>query len=211
MTEFKLWLQNHAEGKNPESGGPAEEREEETKTPPEGDTPPEGETGSEPKMFPEDYVQKLRQESANYRVTAKKHEADLQKVQQQMQAIQKALGGDGGEPDVDKLTKDLEAKENQLRTLKLENAFNSVAHKLGADPELALALLSRRGELDALDFDSDINEQLTVLVQEAIEKNPKLKAGEPQPKAGGDPGPGSGGGTQKTDMNALIRRASGRG
>lgn len=150
--------------------------------------------------FDAEYVRQLRAEAA-------KHRAGKKKAEEQLKAIQKALGLDD-DPDPDELKKQLTERDQRIRTLAIENAFGKVASKLGADPDLTLAVLHRKGTLDALDVDdSSFAEALEAEVKKLLEANPKLKATDTQKS--GD------GGTDKTpdpklSINDLIRRAAGR-
>lgn len=150
--------------------------------------------------FDAEYVRQLRAEAA-------KHRTDKNKAEKQLKAIQKALGLDD-DPDPDELKKQLTERDQRIRTLAIENAFGKVASKLGADPDLTLAVLHRKGTLDALDVDdSSFAEALEAEVKKLLEANPKLKATDTQKS--GD------GGTDKTpdpklSINDLIRRAAGR-
>lgn len=150
--------------------------------------------------FDAEYVQKLRKEAAKYRAGKKKAEEQLSKVL-------KALGV-GDEADPEDLKKQISEKDKRIRTLAIENTFSRIAGKLGADPDLTLAVLHRKGTLDALDVDdSSFAETLEAEVKKLLEANPKLKATDTQKS--GD------GGTDKTpdpklSINDLIRRAAGR-
>ncbi|HQD86971.1 MAG TPA: hypothetical protein PK822_08715 [Bacillota bacterium] len=156
--------------------------------------------GDDQQTFDAEYVQKLRKEAAKYRT-------DKNKAEQRLKAIQKALGLDD-DPDPDELKKQLTERDQRIRTLAIENAFGKVASKLGADPDLTLAVLHRRGVLDTLDVDdSSFAETLEAEVKKLLDANPKLKATDTQKS--GD------GGTDKTpdpklSINDLIRRAAGR-
>lgn len=150
--------------------------------------------------FDAEYVQKLRKEAAGYR-TGKN------KAEKQLKAIQKALGL-AEETDPEELKNQLTEKDQRIRSLAIENAFGKVASKLGADPDLTLAVLHRKGTLDALDVDNDsFTDTLEAEVKKLLDTNPKLKAVEPA--KGGDGGNDSDPGN-KLSMNDLIRRAAGR-
>lgn len=151
--------------------------------------------------FTAEYVAELRKEAA-------KHRTEKKKTESQLAAVLKALGV-GDEVDPDKLKTQLAEKDKRIRTLALEKAFGKVAEKLGADPDLTLAVLHRKGVLDTLDADdAKFTTALEAEVKAALEANPKLKATETK-KAGdsGTSGTGEGG---KVTMNDLIRRAAGR-
>ena len=169
------------------------------------DTPPEDPAGEKDKpqdgkTFDEDYVKALRRESAKYRTKYREMETKLN-------SILKALGQDEGEPDPEQLKQQLEATQRQLRELKVESTFGRVAHKVGADVELTLAVLKTNGSLDELDPDSEtFAKDLEKLIKKAIESNPKLKASQPG-KTGAEMD-GQGGKTG-LDMNTLIRRKAG--
>jgi hypothetical protein len=175
---------------------------------------PEPKTGDdpkpdpEPKTFDEKYVKELRAENAKHRNEKKQYAEDKQKLENQIKSIQKALGLEDDEPDADKLQSELKAKETELRGLKIENAFSKVARKVGADEELTYAVLHRKGELNDLALDSELDKSLEVLVKQALEDNPKLKAESVTPSKTGDhdtdPQKGS-----KLSMNDMLRQAFG--
>lgn len=154
----------------------------------------------EEQKFDEDYVKKLRTEAAKHRTEKKKAEDQLSKVL-------KALGV-GDEADPDKLKDQISQKDKRIRSLAIENAFGKVASKLGADPELTMAVLHRKGALDALDVDGEgFTAALEAEVKAALEANPKLKATDPAKT--GDSGSDKNPDGSKVSMNDLIRRAAG--
>lgn len=154
----------------------------------------------EPQMFGEDYVKGLRTEAAKHRTEKKRAEDQLAKVL-------KALGV-GDEADPDKLKDQISEKDRRIRSLAIENAFGKVASKLGADPELTMAVLHRKGALDALDVDDEgFTSALEAEVKAALEANPKLKATDPTKT--GDSGSDKNPDGSKVSMNDLIRRAAG--
>lgn len=186
---FPIDLQLFAEGDPPE-GDPQDPEPQE----------PEPQNDPEPKTFDEEYVKGLRAEAA-------KHRTDKNKAEKQLKAIQKALGLDS-DPDPEELKNQLSTKDQRIRELAIENAFGKVASKLGADPDLTLAVLHRQGVLDTLDADdAKFAEALEAEVKSALEKNPKLKAIDPKKTGdgGNDADP-----NHKVSMNDLIRRAAGR-
>ncbi len=161
------------------------------------------------KTFDEKYVKELRDEAAKYRTERKQYADDKQKLENQIKSIQKALGLEGDEPDADKLQAELQAKETELRSLKIENVFSKVARKVGADEELTLAVLHRKGKLNDLDLGDNLASSLEELVKQALEDNPKLKAESTNQTNTGDSAADSGG-SSKTSFNDIIRKAAGR-
>ncbi len=161
------------------------------------------------KTFDEKYVKELRDEAAKYRKERKQYADDKQKLENQIKSIQKALGLDDGEPDEKALEEKLNAKETELRSLKVENAFSKVARKAGADEDLTLAVLHRKGKLNDLDPDDNLEGSLEDLVKQELESNPKLKAGEVEKPNTGDADPQPDQGVKKS-FNDMIRRAAGR-
>lgn len=158
------------------------------------------------KSFDEKYVKELREEAAKYRTERKELADKAEKLELQFKSIQKAMGLDDGEPDADKLQAELKAKEAELRSLKIESVFNKVARKEGADEDLTYAVLHRKGALTALEMDDKLEASLAELVKQAIEDNPKLKAGETSSSSTGDTKQG-GEVTSKGGFNEAFRAA----
>ena len=154
------------------------------------------------KTFDEEYVKRLRQENAKHRTKNKELEGKLD-------TVLKALGIKDGEADPDQLAQQLQQKDEEIRRLKVESAFSSVARELGADVDLTLAVLHRKGVLNELDPNDDkFHDDLKKAIKEEVDRNPKLLANVPK-KTGATP-PDNQGGNGKMDMNTLIRRTLGR-
>lgn len=173
-------------------------------TDPPADPPADTDPPADPEQtFDARYVKGLRDEAAKYRT-------EKNKIEGQLKAIQKALGLDTTS-DPDELQKQLTAKEQRIRALAIENTFSRVASKLGADADLTLAVLHRKGVLDTLDVDdANFASALEAEVKSALAANPKLKVESEPKKLGDNQGGGKGDGDPKPDMNSFIRRAAGR-
>lgn len=161
------------------------------------------------KTFDEEYVKSLRAENAKYRTNAKQFAEEKQQLESQIKSIQKALGLDDGEADDKALEDKLNQKEAELRNLKVENAFSKVARKAGADEDLTLAVLHRKGKLSDLDPDDDLESSLKGLVEQELENNPKLKAEYTQTTNTGDTDSQDKEGS-KLSFNDLFRQVAGR-
>lgn len=195
---------------------PKNKGKKDTKKPPNKDDKPDDAEEDEPpaskKTFDEDYVKGLRAEAAKYRKEKKEEAKKADKLDAQLKAIQKALGLEDEEPDATKLEKELGDLKNKLKEERLHNRFMRAAIKAEADPELTYAYLKYRGDLDDLDVDDDsFGKELKVVIKEALEANPKLKAGKESPRKSGDDQSDDKGGKGGFNMNDLIRKAAGRG
>lgn len=217
--EFEMDLQLFAEegegegeGQNPSTSSEDEETGSNPEGEGEGSGQDTGEEGEGEKTFDEKYVRDLRKEAAKHRNEKKEFAEKAEKLDGQLKEIQKALGLESDEePDTEKLNKELQRKDQELKSLKIETAMNKVADKLEADPELTYAVLLRKGELDALDIEEDdVEKELETLVKAAIKENPKLKVEETAPKKSGDDTTDDKGTKPSGTMNDLIRKAAGR-
>ena len=201
---FKDFIKLYSDGGG---GDPPADPEPDPKPEPKPEPKPDPEP--EPKTFDEKYVKELRDEAAKYRTERKEAKEQAEKLQNQIKSIQKAIGLEGEEPDADKLAKDLQSKESELRGLKIEIAFSKAAKKAGADEDLAYAVLHRKGALDALELDENLASALDGLIEQELKNNPKLKAETGGTGNTGDTG-GSSGSNDKVNFNDLIRKAAGR-
>lgn len=154
----------------------------------------------EPKDDPNDRISVLeaelkraRDEAAKRRIGAKEAKAEKDSL---VKSIAKALGIDDGDPDPEKLAADLEATRAENKQLKLGAEFAKAAKAVGADADLAWAVLQTSGEfVSTLDVNSEgISEDLESFLKTAIDHNPKLKQG---PGAPAKSGTDIKGGTQK--------------
>lgn len=205
---FKDFIRCYADGGG-DPAGPDPEPKNEPKNDPEPTGNPEPKNEPEPKTYEEKYVKELREEAAKHRTERNAAKEQAEKMQNQMKAIQKALGLEGEEPDAEKLQKDLQSKDSELRNLKIEIAFNKAAKKAGADEDLTYAVLHRRGALDALELDGTLSTALEELIEQELKNNPKLKAETGGTGNTGDTG-GSSGNDDKVSFNDLFRKAAGR-
>lgn len=127
------------------------------------------------------------------RAKANKKEADRAaqenaQLKQTLEALRKALDPDGAAQEEDpgelaeKATRERDAKDAELRQLRLEQAAEKAGRTAGADVD---ALLDSRGfatKLHKLDpTGDDFDDELKSLVTKALEDNPRLKAPSPAP------------------------------
>lgn len=134
------------------------------------------EPAAEPKTYDENYVKTLRDEAAANRVKARDAETA---AEARINKILEAAGIKTAEEPLDasKLTEQLSAKDQALRTLTVERALDKAARKNGADEDLLAAVLAHKGDLGKLDPNAeDFATQLDALVKSTVESNPKLKA-----------------------------------
>lgn len=130
-------------------------------------------------------VRDARAEAAKYRTERNESRTVQQQQADQIKAINKALGIESDEPNADDLQKTLDQREQQLRELKVENAFGRAAKEHSADEELTLAVLSRKGVLSGLDPDAeDFASKLSAAIKTEVDANPKLKVTQVAPKSG---------------------------
>lgn len=171
-----------------------------------GQDPPEPEEDGQepsPEEGEDQEIAKLRREAAKYRTERNelRNEFDTFKAK-----VGKALGlGDDGEEDP---AEKVSAVQSQLRQERLENSVHRVAPKLDADPELVWALALAQNRLDGFDTEdkSSLDGEISKVVKELVEANPRLKV-EPTPSKGGGAEITGGGGQSGGDMNAIIRSA----
>lgn len=122
-------------------------------------------------------IAELRKEAAENRTgktaAEKKHD-------DAMAAMAKALGlAPDDTPDPAKLQEELGSTKHELYTLRVEKALGGICDTAKADVALTTAVLGHEGKLDNLDpTAADFATQLKALVDEAVSKNPKLKAGQ---------------------------------
>lgn len=156
------------------------------------------EPGNDQKMFPADYVSKLRDENKSYRLKAKELESDLERLKQLESKVKGIFGEEEDDP-----AKRLAALEEENKMLKLDKVISSASKKHNADPDLIGAYLLHKGIINP-DMEPDAIE---AEIKKAVESNPRLKA--ELPKAVGDGKPASNG-SGKVSMNDFIRSAAGR-
>lgn len=156
-------------------------------------------------------LEKARGEAARYRTERNSDRTERERYAEQIKAINKALGIESDEPDVEGLQKTLAEREIELRTLKVENAFTRSAKTHEADEELTLAVLTRNGVIAGLDpSSSDFTAQLDAAVKTAVEANPKLKATQVATKSGSKGFNGNDAGSRSagpSDLGSAIQKA----
>lgn len=164
-----------------------------TATPPAGESGAQGGDGKQD-MVPRSEAQEARREAQNLRErlkTAEKERDDLKSAQMS---------------DSEKLTKERDDLKTEKTTLEEENRnlrVQVISARVGIqDPEAAAALL----KWDTIKDSSDEKEIESALKQ--LVKDKPYLAG--NVAGGGDGGAGDGVGTSTTDMNSLLRGATGR-
>lgn len=126
-------------------------------------------------------LERARREAAKYRTERNELQDQFERFRS---GLAQALGIEtGDEPDAERLQAQLRQREQELRDLKLRDAFYRQARKLDADEDLAYRWLRGGGELDDLDPSrEDFEEQLNARIQTALEENPKLRADHGAPR-----------------------------
>src|SRR5690625_7175965 len=95
-----------------------------------GEGTPE-EHGNDQKMFPADYVSKLRDENKSYRLKAKELESDLERLKQLESKVKGIFGEEEDDP-----AKSMAALEEDIKMLKLDRVISSASKKHNADHDL---------------------------------------------------------------------------
>jgi hypothetical protein len=156
-------------------------------------------------------IRKARREAGDARVNAKRTAAEEAKAAV-LAEIGKALGFAKDEkPDPEKLTAQLEELTRRQSAALVENAVLKAAGRVNADAEALLdsrSFVDRVTKLDpaADDFAERIGEE----IKRAVKDNPRLSAGTPATRTGGEitggSGEKSGGGEGWDDIEKLVRR-----
>lgn len=178
-----------------------------------------------------DWAQKLikdtRKESGDHRVKAKDLESKLteaeQTQQQRMDAIAKALGlkEDDSPPDPEQLTQQLtaaqeqaQAREAELRTLRVERAAEKAARTHGADVDTLLDSRSFAQKLADLDPTADdFAATVSDLVKTTVDSNPKYRVAQAAATSSADfsSGPGEKRTQRPTGLYDAVSRTFGTG
>lgn len=192
----------------PEDPGTADSGDKGTESEaPQGDDAKTGEKPAE-KTFSADYVKQLRDEAAGRRT-------EVQQLRATLDGIAKALDPDAGDekPDPAKLAEQLTAKDNELRTLRVERAAEQAARKAGADADALLdsrAFAESLGQLDPTD--KGFVAALDALVAETLKARPQYRASGQAPARSGAPIPGGSGGAKKpTTLTDAVAARLGAG
>lgn len=154
-------------------------------------------TIEEGKTFDESYVKSLRNESAKYRTERNDYKEKYEALEAKFNNSVKLEGiikTHFGDSNPEEAIGQLKAENFSL---KMQNVFDKVSSKHGADKELTYAWLKSKGKLDNIQPDE---ETISSLVESTIKENPKLKI--KIPKIGDD---GDGIEEQKFDFNTFIR------
>ena len=129
-------------------------------------------------------LEKARKQAAKYRTERNSERQRIQSLEDQNKAILQALGISSEEDD------DPEARVAELqrenRRLRARQSFDVAAREAGADEDLTWGYFLARGEIDALDPDSDdFAETLQASISAALEAKPGLASTPPPPPKGG--------------------------
>lgn len=166
---------------------------------PTSEQPPEGQSPAEPEQPDQGQQHEragddLKAEARKWEHRSKSNKRERDEAVQArdqanatLEALRKALDPNSSQEEdprevADRATKERDAKDQELRALRLERAAEKAAHKHGADP-IALvdsrAFITELGKLDPADdgFTSDLNQ----LVTDTLEQSPRLKATQPAP------------------------------
>lgn len=129
-------------------------------------------------------MEKARKQAAKYRTERNTEREKIASLEQQNQAILKALGiADDDEDDPSTKADQFSAENRRLRT---QLSFAAHAREAGADEDLTWAYLLARGEIDALDPTSDdFDEVLQASIASALEAKPGLATKPRPPSKGG--------------------------
>lgn len=138
------------------------------------------------------FVKQLRDEAAGHRTKARDAEGRAEGI---LKAVMEAAGlQQDGKPDparvAEQLQQQLQARDTELRALRVDSALSSVFGKHSADPRLTRAVLMADGTLGNLDPTSaDFAVALEAAVVKALADIPALKVASPAPAAPPAPAP----------------------
>lgn len=145
-------------------------------------------------------LDKARRETAKYRTERNEHRDRVAALEQQVQQIAKAVGGDGDDPDPEKLALQLTEAQTKYRQERLRNEYLAAAVAEGADIDLTWPYLVGSGAFDDLDVTADdFATKVAAVVKKAVESNPKLKR--ETPPGSGDQGTRGSGAKQLTEAD----------
>jgi hypothetical protein len=174
--------------------------------------------------FAQKIIRDLRGEAAGHRTKARDAEGKVSeaeaKHQATLDAIAKAAGlkPDDGPPDPAKLAQQLQQSQTEIQSAReaeaaarIELQVYRTAQRLGADADRLLDSRTFCDAIDALDPKdaADFASQVEAKIGEYLEKDPTLRANQPQPKpakprSGGDI-PGGPGGSGPITEDALRK------
>jgi hypothetical protein len=150
------------------------------------------------------YVRTIRKEAADNRVKAA---AATKAADATFRELAKSLGIDipGGDPlDPAKLTEELTKTKREIVELRMGAALERAFRKHGADTDLLLPYLRGSAALEKLDPTSEtFDAEVSAMVKNLLEKNPKLKASGPVPRQNGGEFPGGKPPTQQLTRDQL--------
>lgn len=169
--------------------------------------------------YSETDVAKLRKEAGDRRTQLRQAESERDQLKGFVDKLKSVFDPDGNEDDPAKLAEqykaEVEQKDAELRTLRVEQAVTDAASKHDADPKAlndSKAFATKTKDLDPT-ADGFANE-LDSLVKQAVESNPKLKLTQAVQRSGSEFTGGSGGGAgDKTpatgDTDAWLKHLRG--
>ncbi|MGW3572184.1 hypothetical protein ACWDSL_51480, partial [Streptomyces sp. NPDC000941] len=168
-------------------------------------------------------IRDAREEAGKARTVAKQNAADEAR-KELLASISKAVGLDDGDapPSPEELTQQLMQSRSELSTAQEQAASAAIelhvyraAHRLGADADALLDSRSFCDTVDSIDVSDDpkaFNAAVEKAINEALGRNPALRAPTSAGRSGGDLSGGSGeGGTKArpTSLSAAVRGAFG--
>lgn len=145
-------------------------------------------------------LQSVRRESAKYRTENKLLQEKFARLEKLEEGMKAALGLEKTE-EPDTAMKAISELKHEIATERMQNVFQKVAIKAGADIDLTWNFLKGANSVKPEMTEPEMEK----LVEETIKAYPKLKAEQKPPRSGADFGKGKPG--EKTDMNDILRRA----
>lgn len=145
-------------------------------------------------------LQSVRREAAKYRTENKLLQEKFARLEKLEEGMKTALGLEKTE-EPDTAMKAISELKHEIATERMQNVFQKVAIKAGADIDLTWNFLKGANSVNPEMTEPEMEK----LVEETIKAYPKLKAEQKPPRSGADFGKGKPG--EKTDMNDILRRA----
>ena len=145
-------------------------------------------------------LQSVRRESAKYRTENKLLQEKFARLEKLEEGMKTALGLEKTE-DPDTAMKAISELKHEIATERMQNVFQKVAIKAGADIDLTWNFLKGSNSVKPEMTEAEMEK----LIDDTIKAYPKLKAEQKPPRSGADFGKGKPG--EKMDMNDILRRS----